>query len=126
MEEDSDLMVRFPRIVYSLRDKKVCGIACGGLHNAVWTETGHAYTWGCSDNGSLGRVGDEATPLLVQGLADAQEIITGMSCGDGQTIAVSTTGNVWGCYIDKEGKKFFNPTAAGTFISMMELVLGLS
>jgi hypothetical protein len=21
------------------RDKKVCGIACGGLHNAVWTET---------------------------------------------------------------------------------------
>lgn len=24
------------------------------------------YTWGCSDNGSLGRAGDEYAPLLVQ------------------------------------------------------------
>lgn len=24
------------------------------------------FTWGCSDNGSLGRAGDEYTPLLVQ------------------------------------------------------------
>ena len=51
--EDEDLMVRFPRIVYSLRyssiglylkvsllhrDKRVVSIACGGLHNAVITE----------------------------------------------------------------------------------------
>ncbi len=31
------------------------GIACGGLHNAVFTEDGLVYTWGCSDDGSLGR-----------------------------------------------------------------------
>jgi alpha-tubulin suppressor-like RCC1 family protein len=37
------------------RDKKVCGIACGGIHNAVYTESGQVYTWGCSDDGSLGR-----------------------------------------------------------------------
>ena len=117
-EEDDDLMVKFPRIVYSLRDKKVCGIACGGLHNAVWTETGQAYTWGCSDDGSLGRVGEETTPLLVQTLVDAEEIIIGMACGDGQTIAVSTSGRVWGwgCYKDKEGKKFFNPSSEGKLI----------
>ena len=36
--EDEDLMVKYPRIVKSLRDKKVCFVACGGLHNAVVTE----------------------------------------------------------------------------------------
>ena len=54
IDEDSDLMVRYPRIVYSLREKKVCGIACGGLHNAVYTDQGRVYTWGCADDGSLG------------------------------------------------------------------------
>lgn len=113
-DEDEDLMVKFPRIVFPLRDKKVCGISCGGLHNAVWTEQGHCYTWGCSDEGSLGRVGDETTPLLVQGLVDADEFIINVACGDGQTIAVGTSGRVWGwgCYKDKEGKKFFNPSAS--------------
>ena len=42
-------------VVLSLRDKKVVGIACGGLHNAVYTETGQVYTWGCNDDWSLGR-----------------------------------------------------------------------
>ena len=46
---------------------------------------------------------------------DAEETIIGVACGDAQTIAVGTTGNVWGwgCYIDKEGKKFFNPCQNG-------------
>ena len=115
-DHDEDLMVKYPRIVYPLRDKKVCGISCGGLHNAVWTEHGHCYTWGCSDDGSLGRVGDETTPLVVQALLDANEFIIGVACGDGQTIVVGTTGNVWGwgCYKDKEGKKFFNPSPSAS------------
>jgi len=57
VDSDEDMMVRYPRIVYGLRDKKVCAIACGGLHNAVCTENGEVYTWGCSDDGSLGRQG---------------------------------------------------------------------
>jgi regulator of chromosome condensation len=90
----------------------VCGISCGGIHNAVFTDDGQVYTWGCSDDGSLGRPGDESTPLLVEGLGS--ETIIGVACGDGQTIAVSTTGSVWGwgCYKDKEGKKWFNPSEA--------------
>jgi alpha-tubulin suppressor-like RCC1 family protein len=45
----------------------------------------------------------------------ANEIIIGVACGDAQTIAVSTKGEVWGwgCYKDKEGKKWFNPTPGG-------------
>jgi len=113
-EKDDDLMVRFPRVVYSLRDKKVCGIACGGLHNAVVTENGQVYTWGCADDGSLGRIGDENIPILVDGLVN--EVIISVACGDGQTLAVSANGDVWGwgAYKDKEGKKWFNPSPSSS------------
>lgn len=89
-EEYEDMEVPFPRIVYSLRDKKVCGIACGGIHNAVYTEAGQVYTWGCGDDGPLGRPGPEGMPALVEGLAN--ETIIAVACGDSQTIAVSTKG----------------------------------
>jgi len=111
-EEDDDLMVRFPRIVISLRNKHVVGIACGGLHNAVYTQEGQVYTWGCADDGSLGRDGEEAIPMLVQG-GLAGEVIISVACGDCQTMAVSTKGQVWGwgCYKDREGKQWFNPSS---------------
>lgn len=113
VDSDEDLMVRFPRVVYSLRDKKVSSISCGGLHNAVCTEDGLVYTWGCSDEGSLGRIGDENQAMLVQSLSDAGETVISVACGDGQTFAVGASGNVWGwgCYKDKEGKMWFDPAA---------------
>lgn len=109
VDRDEDMMVRFPRIVYSLRDKKICSIACGGIHNAAITEGGQVFTWGCADDGSLGRTGDESTPLLVDALSN--ETVIAVACGDGQTLAVTTNGDVWGwgCYKDKEGKQWFNP-----------------
>ena len=79
VDSDEDLMVRYPRVVYSLRDKKVSSISCGGLHNAVCTEDGLVYTWGCADDGSLGRVGDENQALLVDTLADVSRYITSIS-----------------------------------------------
>lgn len=38
--------------------------------------------------------------------------IISLACGDGQTIAVASDGSVygWGCYKDKEGKKWFSPS----------------
>lgn len=57
VDSDEDMMVRYPRVVDGLRGEKVCAISCGGLHNAVCTENGEVYTWGCSDDGSLGRQG---------------------------------------------------------------------
>jgi regulator of chromosome condensation len=109
IQNDDDISVRFPRVVYSLRDKKVCIISCGGLHNAVVTEDGKVYTWGCADEGSLGRDGDESLPMLVTDNIAHESIVT-VACGDGQTIAVTAGGAVyaWGCYKDKEGKKWFN------------------
>lgn len=72
-ENFEDLEVKYPRIVYSLRDKKIMGIACGGIHNAAYTSTGQVYTWGCADDGALGRTGDENMPLLVD-VSAVQEV----------------------------------------------------
>ena len=38
-------------------------------------------------------------------------MVNALACGDGQTIAVTVHGHVWGwgCFKDKEGKKFSNP-----------------
>ena len=30
-------------------------IACGGMHAVVLTPNGLAYSWGCNDDGALGR-----------------------------------------------------------------------
>ncbi|RYG69547.1 hypothetical protein EON64_02400, partial [archaeon] len=40
--------------------------------------------------------------------------VVGIACGDSQTMCVTTQGEVWGwgCYKDKEGKKWFNPAAS--------------
>lgn len=37
-------------------------IMCGGVHTAVLTSTGLAYTWGCNDDGALGRSGTDSLP----------------------------------------------------------------
>jgi regulator of chromosome condensation len=57
------------------------------------------------------RTGDEGMPALVDALVN--EIIIGVACGDGQTLALTSTGEVygWGCYKDKEGNKWFNPSS---------------
>ena len=90
------MTVSFPRVVYSLRDKQVFSIACGGLHNAVVTASGQVYTWGCSDDGSLGREGNEAIPSLVDAGGLADESVLSVACGDGQTIALTSSGQVYG------------------------------
>ena len=112
IDEDRDLMVKFPRKVLSLADKHVIGISCGGLHNAVFTSSGAVYTWGCNDDGSLGRDGVEHEALRVTTGGLENEVVVGVACGDGQTMCVTVKGVVygWGCFKDKEGKKFFNPS----------------
>ena len=37
-------------------------IMCGGVHSAILSSTGVAYTWGCNDDGALGRDGVDSLP----------------------------------------------------------------
>ena len=62
----------------------MCGISCGGIHNAVYTESGQVYTWGCSDDGSLGRVGEESVPILVDVSGDYCLLACLLACMKGE------------------------------------------
>ena len=70
---------------------------------------GVCFTWGCNDEGSLGREGDESL-LYMPGAIQLPEKVTCVAAGGSQTFAVTLSGKVygWGCYKDKEGKQWFD------------------
>ena len=41
-----------------LVSKSIYKIACGGLHTIILTTGGDVYTFGCNDEGALGRKGE--------------------------------------------------------------------
>lgn len=67
VEDDDDMMVKFPRVLEVLERKHIVRIACGGLHTGAIAVSGEVFTWGCNDDGALGRVGEENFPAKVEG-----------------------------------------------------------
>ncbi|KAI0990248.1 hypothetical protein GJ496_009582 [Pomphorhynchus laevis] len=96
---------RKPRIVCGLPDS-IVDIAAGGMHSLVLTSSGSVYSWGCNDEGALGRSSDidddYSQPAQVQ--IDAN--IVQISAGDSHSAALCSDGNVfiWGVFRDKNGK----------------------
>jgi regulator of chromosome condensation len=67
------------------------------MHTVALSNLGKVYTWGCNDEGALGREGAENTPLEVPVAIP----ITDVSAGDSHTIAYNTSVNqvyIWGLY----------------------------
>ena len=69
------------------------------MHTVALASNGAVYTWGCNDEGALGRPGPENTPLLVDSALNIP--VTDVSAGDSHSIAYNTHTNqvfYWGCY----------------------------
>lgn len=83
----------------------IVDIAAGGMHSACLTETGEVITFGCNDEGALGRVTsdekDEATPSRVE----IPERVIQISAGDSHTAALTESGQVylWGNFRSGDG-----------------------
>lgn len=58
---------RIPIFDTGIAGRRVIKIVCGGLHTVALTNMGQLFSWGCNDDGALGRDGPENTPLLVDG-----------------------------------------------------------
>lgn len=122
---DSVLSSRRPRLVNNLRNVGIIDISCGGLHNAAVTAGGKVNTWGCNDEGSLGKVDIDTAfaPIEIEGfvpsvqhelvsslgpVVDGEDHIVSAATGDCQTLVLSNTGRVYffGSYKDKEGNQW--------------------
>ena len=71
--------------------RSIVKIVCGGMHTVALASNGSVYTWGCNDEGVLGRSGAENVPLLVDAALDTQ--VTDISAGDSHTVAYNSTTN---------------------------------
>lgn len=125
---NEEMTFAIPRVVKNLRGLGVIALAAGGQHNLALAEDGKAYSWGCNDEGCLGRVDwTEAmpdkidtgwVPGLVKGFlpspapkgapydARPDESIIAIATGDCHSICLSDTGRVYfmGAYKDNEGR----------------------
>lgn len=102
--DDQPLEIKKPRRVPifdfgGLVGNRILKIACGGMHTVALSNQGKVFTWGCNDEGALGRPGAENTPLEV---ANTLLIpVTDISAGDCHSVAYNQSLNqvyLWGLY----------------------------
>ena len=61
-------------------------LVCGGMHTAAIATSGAVFTWGCNDEGALGRGGNEEHPAVVK----LPIRCTDVSTGDSHTVFYNT------------------------------------
>ena len=79
--------------------RSIVKIACGGMHTLALSSDGSLFSWGCNDEGVLGRSGAENVPLRVD--ASLNTPVNDISTGDSHAVAYNTKTNqmyFWGCY----------------------------
>eukprot|EP01029_Cantina_marsupialis_P020059 TRINITY_DN4675_c0_g1_i1.p1 TRINITY_DN4675_c0_g1~~TRINITY_DN4675_c0_g1_i1.p1 ORF type:complete len:505 (+),score=208.73 TRINITY_DN4675_c0_g1_i1:69-1583(+) len=80
-------------ILPALKTKNIIKVVCGGMHSAALDVDGTAYTWGCNDDGALGREGTCREPLPVK----FDEKVVELTCGDNHTLFLLENGQVMAC-----------------------------
>ncbi|KAG7242214.1 hypothetical protein INR49_024260 [Caranx melampygus] len=99
-----DIIERKKPALVSLPEKIVQVIA-GGMHTVCLSDTGHVYTFGCNDEGALGRDTTEEGSEMVPGKVALEEKVVQVSAGDSHTAALTEDGTVyiWGSFRDNNG-----------------------
>jgi len=91
-----------------LFNQVVSKVSCGSIHSIVLLTDGRVFTFGCNDEGALGRIGIECLPTQVQ-LEDPVDLI---AAGDNHSIfANSVNGAIYftGNYNYKRGEMMRDP-----------------
>uniref|UniRef100_A0A8C7F560 Regulator of chromosome condensation 1 n=1 Tax=Oncorhynchus kisutch TaxID=8019 RepID=A0A8C7F560_ONCKI len=83
----------------------VVQVAAGGMHTVCLSDTGNIYTFGCNDEGALGRETTEEGSEMVPGKVALDERVVQVSAGDSHTAALTDDGAVyiWGSFRDNSG-----------------------
>ncbi|CAM2104847.1 unnamed protein product [Caretta caretta] len=97
MERKRPALVQLP--------EKIVQAEAGGMHTVCLSETGKIYSFGCNDEGALGRDTSEEGSETTPGLVELQEKVVQVSAGDSHTAALTEDGRVflWGSFRDNNG-----------------------
>jgi alpha-tubulin suppressor-like RCC1 family protein len=86
-------------------DENIQHIYAGAMHSCALTVTGYVYTWGCNDDGALGRITNDIDDEYTPGLFVLPEEIICLCAGDSFTVALAKSGRAYisGCFRSSEG-----------------------
>lgn len=97
-------------------DKPIKQVACGPMHTVSLTEDGQVYTYGCNDEGALGRVtdGDEELEATPKHIPIKSKVIK-ITAGDSHTAVLTEDDEVhiWGNFRDEHGSVGLTPECEG-------------
>ncbi|KAI8148982.1 regulator of chromosome condensation 1/beta-lactamase-inhibitor protein II [Fennellomyces sp. T-0311] len=105
---DEMLTRKRPMPLKALAGEEIVDVCCGGMHTIAVTQEGKLWSWGCNDQGALGRGGEEYEPAPVQNL-DGVHVVK-VACGDSVSMALSDEGTLfcWGTFRSSEGALGFS------------------
>ncbi|EGW01158.1 regulator of chromosome condensation isoform X2 [Cricetulus griseus] len=100
---ESVLERKKPALVTVLQD--VVQAEAGGMHTVCLSQSGQVYSFGCNDEGALGRDTSAEGSEMVPGKVELQEKVVQVSAGDSHTAALTEDGRVflWGSFRDNNG-----------------------
>jgi regulator of chromosome condensation len=86
-------------------DENIQSIYAGAMHSCALTVNGCVYTWGCNDDGALGRITNDIDDEYIPGLFVLPEEIKTICAGDSFTVALAKSGRAFisGCFRSIEG-----------------------
>lgn len=95
--ENLTTKIHIPKLIESIKDKKLVFAAVSYHHSALVTDAGELYTFGMNDCGQLGldHTQHQSTPQLVK-LLEGHEV-TMVSCGLYHTIVCTASGELFSC-----------------------------
>ncbi|XP_063734306.1 regulator of chromosome condensation [Eleginops maclovinus] len=85
--------------------EEIVQVIAGGMHTVCLSVTGQVYTFGCNDEGALGRDTSEEGSEMVPEKVALEEKVVQVSAGDSHTAALTEDGTVylWGSFRDNNG-----------------------
>ncbi|KAI9556936.1 hypothetical protein GHT06_016730 [Daphnia sinensis] len=101
-----------PALVDQVKD--VIDVVAGGMHTVCLTSKGEIYTFGCNDEGALGRDTSEEGSEFEPGLVNLPGKATLISAGDSHTAALLEDGRcfIWGTFRDSHGPMGLNESGS--------------
>ncbi|XP_070556734.1 regulator of chromosome condensation-like [Ptychodera flava] len=101
---------------------KVVQVVAGGMHTVCLTKAGKIYTFGCNDEGALGRDTSEDGSEYSPGVVPLSSRVVQVSGGDSHTAALTEEGKVfaWGTF--RDGSGVIGLTMAGNHSTPIEVL----